>query len=372
MKPPVRVAFCLAGLHRVNRGAEVAFESIAKELSRSSDYEVTLIGSGQARESDSYKFLHAGCLPRERFESWPSLPIFRNDCYYEEATFLPSFLRSFTPADHDVVVTCTYPFLNWAVRLRRMNKPCPVTVFVTQNGDWPLQRKNWEYLFFDCDALVCINPDYFDQHGSRWPTRLIPNGVDVNVFSPGPAERAKFDIPEGAKVALIVSALIPSKRVLEGISAVAELPDVHLVVAGDGPLRDQVDERGRTLLGSRFKRARVDRRDMPSLYRSVDLLLHMSLDEPFGNVYVEAMASGIPIVTQDRRSTRWMLDPHATFVNTEDSQAVAAGIRDTLSRPFDSERAARAAREKFAWSTIAGKYGDFFQELTSAQNGNGH
>jgi glycosyltransferase involved in cell wall biosynthesis len=367
----VRVAFCLAGLHRVNRGAEVAFESIARELARSGEYEVTLIGSGQPRDDDHYRFVHASCLPREQFERWPSLPVFRGEAYYEEATFLPAFLRNFEPERHDVVVTCTYPFLNWAVRLRRLTKRRPVTVFVTQNGDWPLQRKNWEYLLFDCDALVCINPDYFDQHGTRWPTRLIPNGVDVDMFSLGPPEREKFGLPENGKVVLIVSALIESKRVLEGIEAVALLPDVHLLIAGDGPLRGRVDELGRAKLGARFHRAHVKRADMPALYRSADLLLHMSLDEPFGNVYVEAMASGIPIVTHDRRITRWMLEPHATFVDATDLPAVAGAIRQTLDHSFDPERASLAAREKFSWSSIAAKYGAFFRELTAARNGNG-
>ena len=39
-----RVLFCLPGLHRVNRGAEVAFESIASELAREAAFEVTLLG----------------------------------------------------------------------------------------------------------------------------------------------------------------------------------------------------------------------------------------------------------------------------------------------------------------------------------------
>ena len=42
---------------------------------------------------------------------------------------------------------------------------------------------------------------------------------------------------------------------------------------------------------------------MPGLYRSAEVLLHMSVDEPFGNIYVEALASGLPVVTHDGSST---------------------------------------------------------------------
>jgi glycosyltransferase involved in cell wall biosynthesis len=361
MVDPLRVAICLPGLHRVVRGAEVAFESIATELARAG-HDVTVIGSGTERAGAPYRFLRAGCVPRERFEKWPKLPIFRSDCAYEELTFIPSFIRKYDPSRYDVVVTCSYPFLNWAVQLKGLRKR-PVHVYVTENGDWPLFPNGSEFAFFKCDGVVCTNPDYFDAHASRWNARLIPNGVDCSLFHPGPADRARFGLPEGKKVVLMVSALIPSKRVLEGISAVSDVPDAELVIAGDGALRDEVDALGRELLGARYRRLSVKRDDMPALYRSADAFLHMSIDEPSANAYIEAMATGLPIVTHDRRVTRWTIGPTGTFVDTRDRDAVARALSRVLSEPHDRKIASSDVPRRFGWNRIAAEYANFFHEL---------
>ena len=362
MKAPIRVLFALPGLHRVVRGAEVAFESIAFELARAGRFDVTLIGSGRPRPGAGYRFLHAGCRPRERFEGWPTFPIFRSENVYEEFTFLPGFLRRFVPSRYDAVVTCSYPFLNWAVRARRAGGARPIHLFVTQNGDWPLRRSGSEYAWFGCDAAVCINPEHYEAHAGKWPLRLIPNGVDCAQFHPGSPERTRFGLPPGRPVVLMVSALIPSKRVLEGIRAVAQVPDAHLVVAGDGPLRDAAEHEARAAMPGRFHRLAVARADMPALYRSADAFLHMSMDEPFGIVYLEALASGLPVVAHDRRVTRWTLDRYGTFVDTQDLPAVARAVRGAVADRVDPAGPAAYARARFSWSSIAAEYGAFISE----------
>lgn len=367
----IRIACVLPGLHRVNRGAEVAFESIARELGAMPGFEVTLIGAGESRAGTPYDFVHAGCVPRERFERWPRIPVLRHEYAYEELTFLPGLWGAYRPSDFDVTITCSYPFTNWLLRWRKSRGRRPLHVFVTQNGDWPLHRHNAEYRWFDCDAVVCINPDYLDAHADKWPSRLIPNGVDCDLFHPGPAEHDRFGLSSELPTVLIVSALAPSKRVIEGIRAVASSGDAQLVVAGDGPQRDEVDLTGHRLLNNRFRRVCLSREQMPALYRAADVFLHMSLDEPFGNVYIEALASGLPVVAHDRRVTRWALDRFGTYVDAESTSATAGGIREAIERQgptFTSEAACYAGR-RFSWRTIALDYADFIRELL--RNGHG-
>src|SRR5258708_705528 len=111
----MRILFALPGLHQYDRGAEIAFISIARELAKAGDL-VTLIGSGSSRTSTPYRFLRAPSLRRVHFEGFPSLPLFRNEYAYEEFTFLPGFLCRFRPTEYDVTLTCSYPFTNWALR----------------------------------------------------------------------------------------------------------------------------------------------------------------------------------------------------------------------------------------------------------------
>src|ERR1051325_6083545 len=88
----VRIFFALAGLHRVDRGAEVAFISIATELARAG-HAVTLMGSGPPRPARAYRYVQVPAVARERFEGWPSIPTLRNETGWEEASFVPGLLE---------------------------------------------------------------------------------------------------------------------------------------------------------------------------------------------------------------------------------------------------------------------------------------
>jgi glycosyltransferase involved in cell wall biosynthesis len=131
---------------------------------------------------------------------------------------------------------------------------------------------------------------------------VVPCGVDLDRFTPdGPRAR------RGAKHRLVtVGRLVPRKGFDLALTALAQLPDTELVVAG-GP------ERGRLSADPEFRRLRqiaerlgiadrvrwpgqVARTDMPALLRSADAVLCTPWYEPFGIVPLEAMACGVPVV----------------------------------------------------------------------------
>ena len=357
----VRILLALAGLHRVDRGAEVAFISVGRELARAG-HEVTLIGSGPPRSVDPYRFIHAPGVSRQRFERFPSLPLVRNETAWEELSFVPGLLAKYRPRDFDITATCAYPFTNWALRRPVFGGKAPPHVFITQNGDWPATSNNAEYRFFDCDGLVCTNPDYFERNRERYRTALIPNGVDLKRFRPGQAERERFGLPSGPLV-LMVSALIASKNVADGIAAVSRIPDATLVVAGDGPLRDELKRLAAQVLPGRYHQLSVAAADMPALYRSADLFLHLSLEESFGNVFVEAMASGLPIVGYDVPRSRWIVGDKAYFADPSRPDGVIASVRAALATGPGMGERMRERSQQFGWPAIAERYADFFSEL---------
>lgn len=360
------LAILLPGLHRVHRGAETAFESLSREIAHRDGWNLTLFGSGLPREGEPYNYRHVSSLPRERFESWKHFPPLRSETVWEELSFVRSLWRTYDPGAFDVTLTCSYPFLNWFLRYnRRRGLRKPRHIFVTQNGDWPCHRVNSEYRFFGCDGLICINPEYYEAHRNAYQCFLIPNGVDVHRFHPGASCLGEFDLPNDQPVVLMVSALIPSKRVLEGMRAVAELEEVRLVVAGDGPLRVQVEELGQQLMPGRFHRVSVDSSRMPDLYRSVATVLHMSVDEPFGNVYTESLATGLPIVAHDRRSTQWIVDDTSYLVDTRNLERVTQSLRSAINEHDGLKTAKRInlAKSRYSWQSIADQYCDALQAV---------
>jgi glycosyltransferase involved in cell wall biosynthesis len=233
-------------------------------------------------------------------------------------------------------------------------------VFVTQNGDWPATSDDAEFRFFGCDGLVCTNPDYFENSRARWNCALIPNGMDPTRFLPGAPERESFGLPTDRPVVLMVSACIDTKRVEDGIRAVTRLPGVHLAVAGDGPLRERVLALAQSELPDRFTLMTVPAVRMPALYRSADVFLHMSKEEAFGNVYVEALACGIPVVGHDSTRLRWIVGDKQFLVDTTDIPATATAIERALNAPADEAQARIDRSREFSWSRIAESYRKFF------------
>ena len=362
----MRLLFALPGFHRYERGAEVALLSVATELAHIGD-DVTVIGSGQSKEGDPYKFIHAGSVRRENFEKFPFFPPFRSETVYEEATFAPGLLRYYRPADYDAVLTCSFPITNRILGRPTFGNRKPLNIFVTQNGEWPAISNDAEYRFFSCDGLICTNPDFYANNKDRWNCALIPNGISTERFKPAAGSRQKFGFPEDRKIVLMVSALIPTKRVMDGIKAVSPMKDTHLVVAGDGPLRDEVKSLAAGLLPGRFTQLTVTPDEIPALYQSADVFLHMSKLESFGNVFPEAMACGLPIVGHDTPRLRWIVGNEEFLVDTENLENVTGALIKALAnaREKSSKISDRAA--SFAWSSIASQYRAFLKKLMKHQ-----
>lgn len=362
----MRIAFALPGLHRVDRGAEVAFLSVAEELGRRG-HEVTLFGSGQERPGKAYRFVHLGCIRREQFERWPRMPMFRDETAYEELTFAATLLTKFNPQHYDIVGGCSYPFVNWVLRRPTLQRSRPKYVFITQNGDHPARARNREYRFFGCDGLVCINPDFYAANNERWNCVLIPNGVNLSAFRAGLADRKPLGLPENKTLVLMVSALIESKRVDKAIEVVSRIEGAHLVVAGDGPERDKINALAQKHLPQRFTRVTLAPGDMPKLYHSCDAFLHMSKAEAFGNVYIEALACGLPVVAHDIPRHRWVVGETGFFADTDNTELTATALAQALSAPPADAAKRSLSVNKYDWTLIADQYETFFHSLLEAK-----
>jgi glycosyltransferase involved in cell wall biosynthesis len=360
----MKTLFVLPGFHLYDRGAETALISVATELVKRGDT-VTLIGAGPYRPGATYRYLKAGAIRRENFEGFPALPPFRNECVYEELTFIPGLLRQYHPHDYDVTITCSYPFTNWILRRPTFGRARPHHVYITQNGDWPAYSNNSEFRFFGCDGLVCTNPDFYQRNQNKWRCQLIPNGIDIDRFTLGAGSKQSFGLPENKLIVLMVSALIPSKRVQIGIEALKNLPDAHLVVAGDGPLRETIDAAANELLPGRFTRLNVASENMPTLYKSADVFLHLSKDESFGNVFLEAMASGLPIVGHDTPRLRWIVGDDEYLLDTDNIAEIATKIVYANHEPISNRKERAKKAIAFSWARIGGMYRDFLHKIAA-------
>lgn len=363
----MKILIAQTGLHHITRGAEIAFTSVAAELNKLGKDQVTLCGMGRPIAGAPYEFRRVRGLTRDRFGRAPKFPPLREDTTWEDLMFSLGLRFVATPKHFDVTMTSDFPFTQMALRARLPWTQRVPNVYVTHSGDWAAHANNAEFRFFTCDGLICINPDYYERNKDRWFSRMIPNGVDVDLFRPGVGDRERFGIPTDRPVVLIVAALIESKRVMEAVTAASQIPDVAVVVAGAGALRSEVLALGEERLGDRFRLLSVQRSDMGELYRCADVFVHLSKIEPGALVYSEALASGLPIVAHDTSVTRWLVGRHASLLDTDDEAAVVAAIEHELRSDSPARREERVtdARQRYSWDVVAAETHDFLAEVVA-------
>jgi glycosyltransferase involved in cell wall biosynthesis len=140
--------------------------------------------------------------------------------------------------------------------------------------------------------------------------RVVGRGVDPAVFSPEKRTselRASWGANDDTLVALCVSRFAHEKNfavVIRGYEAMRRIrPDAKLVLVGDGPLADELRKKnvGYVIAGRKVNG------ELSRHYASADVFLFPSMTETWGNVTLEAMASGLGVVAYDYAAAREVL-----------------------------------------------------------------
>ena len=205
------------------------------------------------------------------------------------------------------------------------------------------------------DIFVALT-DYMAKWASRWAWKSkivkIPNGVDLSKFN---SDGDKLNLGLEKPIILCVGALTWYKHHERIIEAMRFLDKGSLLIVGEGEQKKYLEEKGKRILGDRFKIQSFDYADMPPVYRSCDLFTLPSWDrEAFGIVYLEAMASGLPVVAPNDLSRREIIGDAGIFVDTSDPEVYAKEINEGMKKNWKD--LPRNQAEKFSWDKIAKDY----------------
>jgi glycosyltransferase involved in cell wall biosynthesis len=189
---------------------------------------------------------------------------------------------------------------------------------------------------------------------------IVARGVDTELFNPGrrcPILRQSWRASASDPVALFVSRIAPEKNmhlVLETYEAMRHAnPRVKLVVVGDGPERLRLQQRYPDAIFAGTRHGS----DLAAHYASADIFLFPSLTETYGNVTVEALASGLAVLAFHYAAARQHIrqNENGVTVHYGDREAF---IRAAIALAGDAERrtrladAARASMVRVDWNHI--------------------
>ncbi len=189
--------------------------------------------------------------------------------------------------------------------------------------------------------------------------RVIGNGIDTTTFYPlaKSAARAELKLPENAKVLISVGALVDRKgfhRVLEILPAlVVKIPElVYLIVGGDSPegnITERLEYQVKMLKledNVRFLGAYPSKQLKVPL-SSADLFVLATANEGWANVFLEAMACGLPVITTAVGGNKEVVSKPSlgTVVPYGDSEALLAALLQGFETVWDRPLIIRYAQE---------------------------
>lgn len=208
------------------------------------------------------------------------------------------------------------------------------------------------------------------------PIVVTPLGI-----FPGRCEvisRGQLGLPEAVPVFISIGRLIPRKGYELLLEAWREVPEAHLVVVGEGPLRERLQAQAQQagLAGQVHFTGFVTEERKLQLLRAADAYVSGAAHEGFGLVFLEAMDAGLPIVSTNEGGHRDFLrsEEHALLVPVGDAAQLAAAVRRLLADRGLRERMRQAnvARVcEFYWARSVAAFERVLQSAQSRRHGSG-
>lgn len=203
--------------------------------------------------------------------------------------------------------------------------------------------------------------------------KLLGRGADTDLFTPtrrSESLRASWGAAPDTPVALYVGRVAAEKNiplVLKSWEAARRHhPKLKMVVVGDGPVRKKLQRQWPEV---HFAGMRFDE-DLAAHYASADLFLFASESETFGNVVVEALSSGLVVLTYDYAAGHQFIreGENGYLAPKGDAPALQASLDRLLRQPASwpaIRKAARATAETYPWSNTIQRFSQILERAFS-------
>lgn len=275
-------------------------------------------------------------------------------------------------------------YAGFAALFFKMNRPKIPFILTLQEGDSPeyIKRKVglfmplYKKIFSKADKIQAISfflKDYAKKNGALIDSVVIPNGVDLELFSKDFSDNEILDVKksigkkEGDIFLITTSRLVKKNAVDMIIESLKFLPENYkLFIAGEGEekiyLEDLVSKLGleRRVIFDGF----VPQFKLPLYLKACDVFVRPSRSEGLGNSFLEAMAVRIPVIGTKVGGIPDFLQDEVTglFCKVDDPESIAKQsqrlIKDNKLREEIIENAYKMVLNNYSWNSISNKMTD--------------
>lgn len=211
--------------------------------------------------------------------------------------------------------------------------------------------------------------DYFNTITPDIKRHLVDGGIDanrilqINNFAETervvvPVCKTDLNTPEDAPVLLSLGRLHPSKAIDVILKALVDLPDVHAWLAGEGPIRAELEQLAKDLGVADRAHFLGWRTDRSALLRAADICVFVSRIEPFGTVFAQAWAEKTPVIVSDADG------PKQFCVDGEDSLMIPKNDPAALTRAVRKLLSDKALSDKIVTRGYDRYQNEFTKEKT--------
>ena len=232
----------------------------------------------------------------------------------------------------------------------------------------PLLKRIWQ----KAAALVACSDGLKNRALKFLPSAnidIIPNGIDLDKFHPV----ANKELSGELKL-LTVGRLSVTKRFEMLVEAVEMLSkqgkNVRLTISGGGGLLDELKNfvEQKKLTGIVNLTGRIESDKMPDVYRQHDMFVSASMQEGMSNAMLEAMASGLPIITTKCEGVEELISDNGIVVGTDSAESLTEAIIKLAENEQGYKTMCAAARRRagnFGWDKVAQGYIKLYQRVLS-------
>jgi glycosyltransferase involved in cell wall biosynthesis len=368
-----RIAIACSGLGRIRRGNEVWAQTVAEGL-HASHARVELLGGGPLPDARC-PYTRMWNVPRESrmVRGWLS----GHHRYLMEQLTATTWLRRYVRTSGCDIIHLADPDMALQIHKRTRGTALKV-VFKDGQFQGPHFCSRFQYV----QALAPYYVDLARQQGID--TRgwfVIPHLVNVHRFTPL-ADQAvpkrlglRDGLPVDTMVVLAVGDFAPASNkrlhwIVQEFARLTQHTNACLFLAGQASKSEfkQLHNDTKRVLGDRarlFCNLQAD--EMLRLYQAADALVHASLREPFGIVFLEAMACGLPIVAHRFPVTEWVIGDAGKVIDME-APGELASVLALWSKSPDlrrtiGERARRRAIATFAEEGVIPLYREMYGRI---------